>query len=116
MAFFLSGLPRRLEMVNGVGKENCRRIIHHLLVGRYRLAQRSLCPCHDGKEGMGEEALAIAWPDWLPIGSTDARFLPAAGSLVGAVRQLVGPALLVLFLVLGARGGTGLRGLDSRDC
>ena len=65
---------------------------------------------------MGEEALAIARPGWLPTGSTDARFLPAASSLVGAVRQLVGPALLVLFPVLGARGGTGLWGLDSRDC
>ena len=65
---------------------------------------------------MGEEALAIARPDWLPTGSADAHFLPAAGSLVSVVRQLDGPTLLVLLPVLGARGGTGLRGLDSQDC
>ena len=65
---------------------------------------------------MGEEVLAIARPGWLPTGSSDARFLLAVGSLVRAVRQLARPALLVLFPVLGARGGTGLRGLDSRDC
>ena len=65
---------------------------------------------------MGEEVLAIARPSWLPTGSADARFLLAVGSLVRAARQLSRPALLVLFPVLGARGGTGLRGLDSRDC
>ena len=108
MAFFLSGLPRCLKMVNGAGEWNCRRIIHHLPVGRYRMVQRSLCPCRDGNEGMGEEALVIARPGWLPTGSVDACFLPPAGSLVGAVRQLVGPTILVLFPVLGARVGTGL--------
>ena len=65
---------------------------------------------------MGEEALAIARPDWLSTGSADARFLSAAGLLVHTAQQLAGPALLVLLPVLGARGGTGLRGLDSRDC
>ena len=65
---------------------------------------------------MGEEALVIARPGWLPTGSADARFLPATGSLVHVVGQLVGPTPPALFPVLGARGGTGLRGLDSRDC
>ena len=65
---------------------------------------------------MGEEALAIARPGLLPTGSADARFFPAVGSLVRVVRQLAGPVLLVLLPVLSARGGTGLRGLDSRDC
>ena len=49
---------------------------------------------------MGEEALAIARPSWLPTGSADAFFLPSAGSLVRAVRQLAGPALLVFFQFL----------------
>ena len=114
--FFLSGLLRRLEMVNGAGEENCQRIIHHLPVGRYHLVQRSLYPCQDGKEGMGEEALVIARPGWLPTGSADSCFLPAAGSLVRLVRQISEPAPPALFPVLGTRGGTSLRGLDSRDC
>ena len=62
---------------------------------------------------MGEEALAIARPGWLPTGSADACFLPATGSPVRTVRLLSGPAPLVSLPVLGARGGTGLRGLDS---
>ena len=66
-------------MVNGAGEGNFRRIIHHPSVGRYHLVQRSLCPCRDGKEGMGEDSLAIARPGWLPTGSVDDRFLPAAG-------------------------------------
>ena len=104
-------------MVKDAGDRNYRRIIHHLQVGRYRSVQRSLCPCRDGKEGMGEEALTISRPGWLSTGSADARFLPTAGSLlVRAVRQLVGTALLILLPVLGARGGTGLRGINSRDC
>ena len=56
---------RHSEMVNNAGEENCRRIIHHLPVGRYRLVQRSLCPYRDGNEGMGEEALVIARLGWL---------------------------------------------------
>ena len=116
VAFFWSWLLRRSEMVNGVGEENCRRIIHHPPVGRYRLVQRSLCLCRGEKEGIGEEALVIAQPGWLPTWSTDARFLPAASSLVRVVRQLDGPAPPALFPVLGTREGTGLRGLDSRDC
>ena len=103
-------------MVNGAREGNCRRIIHHLPVGRYRPGQRSLCPCRDGKERKGEEALAIARPGWLPTGSAGARFLPVTGSLVRAFRPLAGLAPLVLLPVLGARGGTGLRELDLQDC
>ena len=103
-------------MVNGAGEGNCRRIIHHLPVGRDRPVQWSFCPCRDGKEERGEEALTIARPGWLPTGFADAHFLPATGSPVRAVRPLAWPAPLVLFPVLSARGGTGLRGLDSQDC
>ena len=102
-------------MVNSVGEGNCQRIIHHLLVGRYRPGQRSLCLCWDGKEGKGEEALAVARPGWLPTGSADTRFLPTTGSPVRAVRPLTGPTPLVSLPVLGPRGGTDLRGQDSRD-
>ena len=73
-------------MVNGVGEGNFQRIIHDRSVGLYRPVQRSLCPCRDGKEGMGEEALTIARPGWLPTRSADARFLLAAGSLVRVVQ------------------------------
>ena len=65
---------------------------------------------------MGEEALMIARPGWLSTRFADARFLPATGSPVRAVRPLSWPAPLVLLPALGARGGTGLRGLDSWDC
>ena len=102
-------------MVNDAGEGICQRIIHHPPVGRDRPVQQSLCPCRDGKEERGEEALAIAWPGWLPNGFAGARFLLATGSPVRAVRPLAWPAPLVLLPVLGARGGTGLRGLDSRD-
>ena len=103
-------------MVNDAGEGNCQRITHHLLVGRYCPIQLFLCPCRDGKEERGEEALAIGRPDWLPTGFAGTRFLPATGSPVRAVRPLAWPAPLVLLPVLGVRGGTGLRGLDSRDC
>ena len=66
-------------MVNGTGGGNCRRIIHHLPVGRDRTVQQSLCPCRDEKEERGEGALVIARPGWLPTGFTDARFLPVTG-------------------------------------
>ena len=95
---------------------NCRRIIHHLLVGRYRPVQWSLCPCREGKKERGEEALKIGRPGWLPTGFASARFLPVTGLPVRAVRPLAWPAPLVLLPILDARGGTGLRGLDSRDC
>ena len=52
---------------------------------------------------MGEEALAIAWPGWLPTGFAGARFLPVTGSPVRAFRPPVWPALLVLPLVLGPK-------------
>ena len=116
MAFFLSVLSRRSEMVNGAGEGNFRRIIHHLPVDRYRQVQRPLCPCRDGKEEMGGEALAIARPDRLPTGFAGARFLPITGSPVRAVWPPAWPAPLVLLLVLGFKGGTGLWGLGSPDC
>ena len=103
-------------MVNCAGEGNCRRIIHHLLVGRYSPMQRSFCPYRDGKEERGEEALAIGRPGWLPTRFAGTRFLPAIGSPVRAVRPLAWPAPLVLLPVLGAREGTSLRGQDSWDC
>ena len=75
--------------------------------------QRSVCPCQDGKRG--EEALAIAWPGWLPTGFASARFLLATGSPACAVQPPVWLAPLALLPVLDARGGTGLRGLGLRD-
>ena len=63
-------------MVNYVGEGNYPRTIHHLLVGRYRPGQRSLCLCWDVNEGKGEEALAVAWPGWFHTGSADALFFP----------------------------------------
>ena len=99
-----------------MGEGNCRRIIHHLPAGRYHPAQRPLCPCRDEKEEMGGKALAIARPDRLPTGFAGARFLPITGSPVRVVRPPVWPALLVSLPVLGAKGGTGLRGAGSLDC
>ena len=58
----------------------------------------------------------MAQPDWLPTGFAGARFLPATSSPVRSVRPSSWPTPLVLPLVLGARGGTGLRGLGSLDC
>ena len=116
MAFFLSGLPRRSEMVKSAGKGNYRRIINHLPVGRYRPVQRPLFLFRDEKEERGEEALSIARPGWLPTRFAGACFLPSTGSLVHAVRPPARPTPLVLLPVLDAIGGTGLRGLDSRDC
>ena len=103
-------------MVNGGGAGSCWWITHHRPVDRYRPAQQPPCLCRDGKEEMGEEVLAIAQPDRPPTGFTGARFLPATGSPVGAVRPPAWLAPLVLFPTLGARGGTGLRGLGSLDC
>ena len=103
-------------MVNCGGARSCRRITHHRPVDRYRPAQRPLCPCRDGKVEMGREALSIARPGRPPTGFTDARFLPATGSPVRAVRPPAWPAPLVLLPTLGARGGTSLRGLGSLDC
>ena len=103
-------------MVNGAGEGNCRRTIHQLPVDRYRPAQRPPCPCQDRKEEMGGEALAIVRPDRLPIGFAGARFLLATGLPIRAVRPSAWPAPLVSPLVLGARGGIGLRELGSLDC
>ena len=116
MAFFLSELPQLSRMMNVAGEGNCLRIIHYLPVDRYRSAQRPLCPCLDGKEEMGGEALAIARPGRLPTMFVGARFLPAIGSPVRVVRPPVWPALLFLLPTLGARGGIGLRGPSSLDC
>ena len=103
-------------MVNGAGAGSCWRIAHLRPVDRYRPAQRPLFLCWDGKEEMGEEVVAIAWPDRPPTGFVDARFLPATGSPVRGVRPPIWPAPLVLLPSLGTREGTGLRGLSSLDC
>ena len=103
-------------MVNGAGKGNYQRIINHLPVGRYRSMQRPLFLCQDRKEERDEEALSIARPEWLLTRFAGACFLPSTGSLVRAVRPPARLAPLVLLPVLDARGGTGLRGLGSRDC
>ena len=52
---------------------------------------------------MGEEALAIARPNWLTTGFANAHFLHATSSPVRAVLPLAGPAPLVSLPVLGAR-------------
>ena len=103
-------------MVNGGGAGSCRKITHHRPVDRYRPAQQPLFPCQDGKEEMGGEVLVIALPDRLPTGFTGARFLPATDSLVHVVRPPAWPGPLASLPILGARGGTSLRGLGSLDC
>ena len=65
---------------------------------------------------MGGEVLAIPQPGRLPTGFAGAHFLPVTGSPVRAVRPPAWPAPLVLLPVLGAKRGTGLRGLGSLDC
>ena len=102
-------------MVDDTREGNFRRIIHHRSAGLYRPAQRPLCPYQDGKEEMGGKALSIARPGRLPTGFSSARFLPITGSPVRAVRPPAWPALLVSLPILGARGGTGLRGPGSLD-
>ena len=109
-------------MVNGVGAGNCRKIAHHPQVDRYRLAQRPLCFCRDGKEEIDEEeemdgeVLASSWPCRPPTGFAGAHFIPAIDSPVRATRPSAWPASLVLLLSLGAREGTDLQGLSSLDC
>ena len=103
-------------MVNGVGAGNCQRTDRHPPVDRCRPAQRALCLCQDGKEGMGGEVPTVALPGRPPTEFVGAHFLPAIGSPVRAIRPSVGPDPLVLFPSLGARGGTGLQGPGSLDC
>ena len=64
---------------------------------------------------MGGEGLVIARPGRPPTGFTDARFLLAMGLPVRAVQPPAWPIPLVLPPILGARGGTGLRGLGLLD-
>ena len=68
------------------------------------------CLFWDGKEGKGEEDLVVAWPGWLLTRSSNACFLPTTDVPVQAVRPLAGPAPLVSLPILGAKGGTDLRG------
>ena len=103
-------------MVNSAGARNCWRIARHPLVDRYRLAQRPLYLCRDGKEEMGGEVPAITQPGRTPTEFAGAHFPPATGSPVRAIRSSVWPAPLVLLPSLDARGGTGLQGLSSLDC
>ena len=116
MTFFLSGLPRHSGRVNGVRAVNCRRISHHLPVGLRRSVQRLLYLCWYGQEEMGGEVPLIARLSRLPTGFAGSHFLPAVDSPVRVVRPPAWPALLVLLPALGAREGTGLRGLSSLDC
>ena len=69
-----------------------------------------------GREGEKGQGGSRARPGWLPTGFAGARFFPATGSPVCAVRPPTWPAPLVLPPFLDAREGTGLRGLGSRDC
>ena len=115
MAFFLSRLPRRSGMVNGVGAGNCRRIIHHLPADQYHPAQRLLYLCRDGKEKKGGEVPATARPCRLPTGFTNAHFLLTTGSPVRVTRPFAWPSPLVLLPFLGARGGDDLQGLGLLD-
>ena len=103
-------------MVNDSGEGSCPRITHHRPVDRYRSAQWPLFLCRDGEEEMGVEALKIARPGRSPTRFADAHFLPATGSSVSAVEPPAWLAPLVFLPSLGARGGTGLRGLGSLDC
>ena len=103
-------------MVNDTVAGSCRRITHHRSIDRYCPAERLLCLCRDGKEEVGGKALVIGRPGRPPTEFVDARFLPTTGLPVRAVRPLAWPAPLVLLPTLGARGGTGLRGLGSLDC
>ena len=103
-------------MVNGVGAGNCQRTVRHPSVDRCRPAQRALCLCQDGKEGMGGEVPAVARPSRPPTGFAGAHFLPATSSSVRAIWPSAGPVPLVLLPSLGARGGTGFQGPGSLDC
>ena len=69
-------------MMNGAGAGSCRKINRRRPVDRYRPAQQPLCPCRDGKEEMGGEALATARLGRLPTRFAGSRFLPATGSPV----------------------------------
>ena len=65
---------------------------------------------------MGREVPVITRPGKLPTRFAGAHFLPAANSHVCVVRPPAWPALPVLLPALGAKEGTGLRGLSSLDC
>ena len=97
--------------MNNVGVGNYRRTVRHRSVDGCRPAQRALCLCQDGKEGIGGEFPAVARPDWPPTGFTGAHFLPAIGSPVRVIRPSAGPAPLVLLPSLGTRGGLVFKGL-----
>ena len=116
MASFYIGLPRLSGMVNGVGAGNCWRTVHHPPVDRCCPAQRALCLCQDGKEGMGGEVPTVARPGRPPTGFAGANFLPATGSPICAIRPSAGPAPFVLLPSLGTKEGTGLQGPGSLDC
>ena len=95
-------------MVNGAGTGNCWRIDNHPPVDRYRLAQRPLCLCRDGKEEVGREVLKITLPGRPPTVFASADFLPTTGSPGRAIRPSSCPAPLVFLPSPGAIGGTGL--------
>ena len=102
-------------MENDAGAGNFRRIAHHPLVGRCRLAERPLYLYRDGEQEMGGEVPAIAWHDRPPTGFVGGHFPPTTGLPVRAIRPSAGPAPLVLLPSLGAREGTGLQRLGSLD-
>ena len=102
--------------MNGAGAVNCRRIIHHLPVDLHRQAQQLLYLCWYEQEEMGGEVPMIARPGRPLTRFAGANFLPTVDSPVRIVRPHAWPALLVLLPALGARAGTGLRGLSLLGC
>ena len=95
-------------MVNAVGAESCRKIIHHPPVGQCPRVQRPPCLYRDEMEEVAEEVLVTYRPGRPPTRFAGARYPPAIGSRVRATRPSAWPAPLVLPPYLGARGGTGL--------
>ena len=61
-AFFWIGLSRRWGMVNAVGAESCRKIIHHPSVGQCRRVQQPPCLYRDEMEEVGGEVPVISRP------------------------------------------------------
>ena len=103
-------------MVNVVGEESCRKIIHHQPVGQCHRVQRPSCLYRDEMEEVGGEVPVSYRLGRPPIEFTGTRYPPVIGSRVRATRPPAWPAPLVLPPSLGAIGGTSLQGEGFLGC